>query len=63
MRQVPSAPPVLLRLTASIPKAGALVQFVEGNGGAGHRRPVRLEAMLIGAAFSLAEDAEVCYAC
>lgn len=55
--QVPKAvppPPVLLRLTASLPKAGISLQL-----GPAGSKVERLEVLLSGASFSLAEDNEV----
>jgi hypothetical protein len=58
--QVPKAappPPVLLRLTASLPKAGFSVRL--GPASEGGANIERLEALLTGAVVTLAEDNEV----
>lgn len=52
-------PPVLLRLTASLPKAGIAVQL----GPADSSELTRLEAILSGAVFAMAEDNEVIVVC
>lgn len=55
MPKVPPPPLVLLRLTASVPRAGVVLHL----GAAGSDAAQRLEATLSGVAFSLAEDSEV----
>ena len=48
---------MLLRLTASLPRVGAVLHL--GPAAAGGGRPQRLEATLSGIGFSLAEESEV----